>query len=93
MSSITGLGGINPLQPTQQIAKQNPVESVSAPKVPAKDRLELSGMSHLMATLKTNDVRTDKISSIRDQIAAGTYDADGAKLEGAVDKMLDDLMK
>ena len=46
-----------------------------------------------MASLKTNDVRVDKVTSIRDQIAAGSYDVDGAKLDAAVDKMLDDLTK
>ena len=49
--------------------------------------------SQKLAALKTNDVRTDLVSDIRNQIQAGTYDADGKKLDGAIDKLLDELNK
>jgi anti-sigma28 factor (negative regulator of flagellin synthesis) len=54
------------------------------------DKLELSGVSHLLTSLKTNDVRTDKVSTVRAQIEAGTYE-DDQKLETAIDRLLDDL--
>ena len=56
------------------------------------DKVELSGMSHLLKALKNNDVRTEKVSAIKAQIEAGTYE-DDAKMDAAVDRMLDDLLK
>ncbi len=53
----------------------------------------MSGASHLLQALKANDVRTDKITGIRQQIQDGTYDPDGAKLDGAADNLLDELNK
>ena len=87
---------VNPVQ--GQIAVQKVVTSpvqkqvpADPPKqIPATDKLELSGMSHLVAALKKNDVRVDKVAEIRQQIAAGTYE-DDKKLDGAIDKLLDDL--
>jgi anti-sigma28 factor (negative regulator of flagellin synthesis) len=43
--------------------------------------------------LKANDVRVDKVAQIKGQIEAGTYDADGSKLAGSLDGLLDDLTK
>ena len=74
----------NPLQ------KQLPADA--AKPLPAADRLELSGVSHLLKSLKTNDVRTGKVSSVRDQIQAGTYE-DDHKLDVATSRLLDDLLK
>lgn len=37
------------------------------------------------------DVRRDKIARIREEIAEGTYDADGKKLEAATDELFDEL--
>jgi anti-sigma28 factor (negative regulator of flagellin synthesis) len=72
------------------IQKQVPAD---APKqMPATDKLELSGASHLLKALKKNDVRTEKVQEIRAQIANGTYD-DDKKLDGAIDKLLDDLLR
>ena len=75
----------------------NPVQKAiptDAPKqLPATDRLELSGVSHLLKALKSNgDVRTDKVADIKAQIEAGTYE-DDKKLDVAVDRLLDDLLK
>ena len=90
MSSINGLGGVAPLQPNQTVNKTTaPAPAVDTAS--ASDRLELSGASHLLQTLKTNDVRTDKVASIKAQIEAGTYDADGLKLDAAVANLLNDL--
>ena len=47
---------------------------------------------HLLKALKNNDVRTEKVEAIKVQIEAGTYE-DDAKMDAAVDRMLDDLLK
>ena len=54
--------------------------------------LEKNSMSHLLKALKNNDVRTEKVAAIKAQIEAGTYE-DDAKMDAAVDRMLDDLLK
>jgi flagellar biosynthesis anti-sigma factor FlgM len=88
---------INPIsQPTQvQKVVTNPIQKTipsDAPPVRASDRLELSGASNLLAALKANqDVRVDKVATIRQQIQNGTYDADGSKLDAAANNLLDEL--
>lgn len=57
----------------------------------SKDRLELSGMSDLLAMAKNSDIRADKVAAIKAEIAAGTYETD-AKLDAAADKLLDELL-
>ena len=95
MSSINHLGGTGNTSPVQRVVT-NPVQKqvpADAPaQLPAADKLELSGVSHLLKTLKNNDVRLDKVAIIKAQIEAGTYD-DEKKLDAAVDKLLDDLLK
>jgi negative regulator of flagellin synthesis FlgM len=93
MSSINGLGGNAPIQKTNTV-KTTPTVSApaTASKPSATDKLELSGASHLLAALKTNDVRTDKVAAIRAQIANGTYETDD-KIDGATDKLLDEISK
>jgi anti-sigma28 factor (negative regulator of flagellin synthesis) len=89
---VNNVTNANPVQKivTTPIQKQVPAE---APKqVRVSDRVELSGVSHLMAALRKNDIRADKVAEIKTQIAAGTYD-DDKKLDGALDGLLDDLMK
>jgi anti-sigma28 factor (negative regulator of flagellin synthesis) len=92
MSSVNGLGGNSPVQkiisnPIYRSVPTDPSKSSSA-----TDKVELSGMSHLLKALKNNDVRTEKVAAIKAQIEAGTYE-DDAKMDAAVDRMLDDLMK
>ena len=92
MSSINNVGNNSPIQKVvgQPIQKQVPTD---APKqLPLTDRVELSGVSHLLKALKTNDVRADKVAEIKAQIEAGTYDTD-EKLDVATDRLLDDLLK
>lgn len=92
MSRINGVGSNIPVQ---QVTSQpvTPKTTAAGPKAmgPA-DKLELSGMSHLLKSLKSNDIRTDKVSAIRAQIEAGTYEND-QKLDTAVDRLLEDLNK
>jgi anti-sigma28 factor (negative regulator of flagellin synthesis) len=53
----------------------------------------LSGASHLLKALKqNNDVRVDKVAQVKAAIAAGAYE-DDAKMDVAVDRLLDDLLK
>jgi flagellar biosynthesis anti-sigma factor FlgM len=91
--NVNNVGQSSPVQKltSNPIHKSIPAD---APKqLPASDRLELSGVSHLLTALKSNsDVRTDKVAEIKAQIEAGNYE-DDKKLDIAVDRMLDDLLK
>jgi anti-sigma28 factor (negative regulator of flagellin synthesis) len=94
--SINNVGSNQPVQP---VTTNPPLRSVAATtpdaQAGATDQLQLSGATHLnyLAALKTNSgIRADKVSSIKSQIDAGTYE-DDTKLNGAIDKLLDDLNK
>ena len=94
-SSINGLGSNSPVQKLTQnpIRKEIPTDAPPTQPPRGADKLELSGMSHLLKTLKSgNDVRAEKVAQIRAQIDAGTYETD-EKLDVAVDRLLDDLQK
>ena len=91
------VNNVGPNSPVEKLVSQ-PIQKtipIDAPKqLPATDRLELSGVSHLLKALKSNaDVRTDKVAEVKAAIEAGTYDADEKKLDVAVDRLLDDLLK
>jgi negative regulator of flagellin synthesis FlgM len=95
MSSINSLGGAGAAGPLQRLTS-NPVQKqvpADAPaQLPVTDKLQLSGVSHLLKALKNNDVRAEKVAEIKAQIASGTYE-DDRKLDAAVDRLLDDLLK
>jgi anti-sigma28 factor (negative regulator of flagellin synthesis) len=90
MSSVNSVGNNSPLQQilNQPIQKQLP--AAAQPTSSGSDKVELSGVSHLLTSLKTNDVRLDKVASVKAQIEAGTYE-DDHKLDIAADRLLDDL--
>jgi flagellar biosynthesis anti-sigma factor FlgM len=92
MSSINGIGPNSPVQKVvqQPIQKQTPADPPA--QIPTVDKLELSGMSHLLQSLKSNDVRVDKVADIKQQIESGTYETDD-KLDVAADRLLDELAK
>ena len=92
MSSVNNVGGNTPVQRviTPPVQKQVPADAPSQVRV--SDRVDLSGVSHLIKALKTNDIRTDKVASIKAQIADGSYETDD-KLNSAIDKLIDDLGK
>jgi len=93
MSAINGLGGNSPIQRTTAPAattSTSPASNASTSR-PA-DKLDLSGTSHLLQSLKTNNIRADKVASVKSQIENGTYE-DDHKLNGALDGLLDDLLK
>jgi anti-sigma28 factor (negative regulator of flagellin synthesis) len=92
MSSINNVGGNSPIGRivANPIHKQVPAE---APKqLPAADKLQLSGLSHMLKLARDGDVRVDKVAQIKQAIAEGQYE-DDAKLDVAVDRLLDDLLK
>ena len=95
MCPINPSGGAGAAGPVQRLVN-NPIQKqvpADAPaQLPATDKLQLSGVSHLLKSLKNNDVRTDKVAEIKAQIASGTYE-DDKKLDAAVDRLLDDLLK
>jgi anti-sigma28 factor (negative regulator of flagellin synthesis) len=93
MNAINGLGGNSPVQRTTAPSAANSTAPVSTPSTsrPA-DKLDLSGTSHLLQSLKTNNIRADKVASVKSQIENGTYE-DDHKLNGALDGLLDDLLK
>lgn len=92
MNPVQNTGATNALQKiySNPIRKQLPTDG-SKPMT-ATDRLELSGASHLLSILK-DSVSADKVANIKSQIEAGTYDTDGAKLDAATNKLLDELTK
>lgn len=92
MSGINGVGHNSPVQKIVNNPIQKSIPADAPSQSAAKDKVELSGMSHLLKALKSNDVRTDKVAEIKAQIEAGTYEND-AKMDVAVDRLLDDLLK
>jgi anti-sigma28 factor (negative regulator of flagellin synthesis) len=93
MSAINSVGNHNPVQKiaSQPIHKQLPAHPAKA--MPAADKLELSGVGHLLKALKSNgDVRMDKVAQIKSQIDAGTYETE-ARLDAAIGKLMDDLSR
>lgn len=88
--NVNNVGSSSPVQKlvANPIQKQIPATAPDR----ASDRLELSGASHLLQTLKSNTVRADKVQSIKSQIQDGTYE-DDQKLNVAIDRLLDDLNK
>ena len=93
MSAINGIGANQAVQKlvSQPIQKQLPAQPAA---MPAKtDKVHLSGVQHAMQTLKAGgDIRADKVAAIRDQIKAGTYESE-AKLDAALNGLMDDLAR
>ena len=92
MSAINGIGGHNPIQKivAQPVQKQLPATPATANKAIA-DKVQLSHVNQMLATLKSGgDIRADKVNAIRAQLKAGTYESE-AKLDAAIDRLIDDL--
>ena len=90
MSGINGIGGNTPVSriASQPIHKQVPATPAKQVKT---DRVELSNVKQLLATLKAQgDIRADKVAAIKAQIAAGTYET-SAKLDAAIERLMNDL--
>ena len=91
MSSINSVGGSNPLYRATPNKPASAPADVQTKPTAGGDKVELSNVDRLMTQLKTNDIRVDKVASIRAQIEAGTYETD-EKLQAAADRMLDDVL-
>ena len=94
--SVNNINSAASTSPVQKVVA-NPIQKQVAADAPkqlrASDRLELSGASHLLQSLKsTGGVRVDKVAAVKAQIEAGTYE-DDAKMNVAVDRLLEDLNK
>lgn len=99
MGSIHNVGGNGPVHNIQKIYTKPVAKAAAgaaaqgAAPTRGADRAELSGVGHLLKSLKAGgDIRADKVASIKAQIEAGTYE-DGSKLDVAADRLLDDLLK
>ena len=91
--NVNNVGQSSPVEKIVNNPIQKTIPTDAPKQLPATDRLELSGVSHLLKALKSNsDVRTDKVAEIKAQLEAGTYE-DEKKLDVAVDRLLDDLLK
>jgi len=91
--NVNNVGSNNPVQKVTSNPIQKSIPSDPPKNLPATDRLQLSGASNFLATLKANSgIRADKVAQIKAQIANGTYDNEN-RLDGAVDKLLDELNK
>jgi negative regulator of flagellin synthesis FlgM len=92
MSSIHGISGNNSVHKVvgPAIQRSTPTESAGEARPTGADRLELSGLSHLLTNLKKDGVRTELIASVKAQIEAGTYLTD-EKMDVAIDRMMEDL--
>jgi len=90
--SVNQVAGNSPVQKviSKPVMKSVSAEAPIAADGARADKVELSGVSHLLDTLRTNEIRADKVQSVRAQIEAGTYETDD-KLNVAADRLLDDL--
>ena len=65
MSAINGIGSNNPVQKIQTTPVMKEVQATQLPKqLPLTDRVELSGVSHLLATLKANSAVNTVIHTV-----------------------------
>lgn len=93
MSTINNISSNDPVQQlaNRPIQKSLPADATNTAASPTPaDRLDLSGVSYLVQSLQTNNIRTDLVSNVRAQIDAGTYEDDN-KLNVTVDKLLNDI--
>ena len=92
MSGINGVGANTPVTRVnvpQTVNKEIPAGA--AKPLPLTDKVQLSHVNQMMATLKAGgDIRADKVAAIRAQLEAGTYETE-AKLDKAIDRLIDDL--
>jgi flagellar biosynthesis anti-sigma factor FlgM len=92
--SIQGIGSNSPIQKITSNPVQKSVEPGSTQPTRGSDKVELTGVSQLLQTLKSGgDVRIDKVADIKAQIAAGNYSDTDGKLDVAAGRMLDDVLK
>lgn len=88
--SVSGVGLPSGSSRAVDNVKSAPVETAGS--LNPVDQLDFSPEAEaiLSADSSSSDIRTDKVASIRQQIAAGTYDTD-EKFSAALDKLLESL--
>jgi negative regulator of flagellin synthesis FlgM len=91
---IQGIGSIHTPHP---ISAPHTAQSPAAPQAPASrdslhvDQLDISPQADMVSrTRDLPDIRQERVNSIREQIAAGTYDTN-EKLDIALNRLLDEL--
>jgi anti-sigma28 factor (negative regulator of flagellin synthesis) len=63
---------------------------VESPKI--QDEVNISDAARMVDQAKqAPDIRQDRVQAIRSQIASGTYDPTGSKLDTAVSRLLDEI--
>ena len=84
-----GVQGPQPIQPQRNVA--GAYKKAAPDSAHKTDKAEISDHARLLNKLTdVDDIRQEKVDSIRAQIEAGTYETDD-KLSAAVDKLLEDL--
>jgi negative regulator of flagellin synthesis FlgM len=85
-SQLHGPQGINPPHGRNSV-QLSPPQSTSI----GGDRLELSEAAQVASRLTdAAQIRQDRVTEIRQSIAAGTYETEG-KLDAALDRFLDEI--
>jgi flagellar biosynthesis anti-sigma factor FlgM len=93
---MNNINGINSYQ-GPDIVRQEQAKDLNPTRIPSSsasktDQVEISQMARLMSKLSVMpDVRTDKVNTIRQGLADGSYDIE-SKLPQALDKMLDEYL-
>jgi len=92
MNPINPINSSLPLAATSPTSPIRPLAAPATTVARAADRVELSGVNRLDTLQSTATIRTDKVTAVRAQLEAGTYETD-AKLNIAIGKLLDELNK
>ena len=90
MNIVHGVGSQSPVQKIVASPVQKSLPANAPAQMDRADKVELSGIAGFLQTLKANDIRAEKVAEVKAAIEAGTYE-DDAKLDLAIDRLLDDL--
>jgi len=71
-------------------ASTRPATEETSPVRRDEDRVELSPVGTYLAKLRNLPIRSELVSSVREQIAQGTYDTP-EKIDAAIEELLKDL--
>lgn len=88
MSRINGFTNVNAIQRSVNAVQSRSISAESGQVASSTDRVELSGSSYPVTG--QNGVRADLVSSIRQQIEAGTYETED-KMDVAIDRLMKEL--
>jgi negative regulator of flagellin synthesis FlgM len=87
---VSGIHGPHGINAPHAPFRNQPAKSTAAPQATG-DRLEISPAAEAaVQATETGGIRQDLVNRIRGEIAAGTYETP-AKLDAALDRMLDEL--